>query len=90
MLNVLNGDMSIVGPRPPLPEEVELYQPWQRRRLRMRPGLTCLWAVAGRDKIDFNAWMRLDISYIENWSLGLDWSIILKTIPQVIAGRGAH
>ncbi len=88
--NVLNGDMSIVGPRPPLPEEVERYQPWQRRRLRMRPGLTCLWAIAGRDKIDFNAWMRLDISYIENWSLGLDWSIILKTIPHVIAGRGAH
>jgi exopolysaccharide biosynthesis polyprenyl glycosylphosphotransferase len=90
LLNVLTGDMSIVGPRPPLPEEVDRYQPWQRRRLRMRPGLTCLWAIAGRDRIDFNAWMRLDISYIENWSLALDWSIILKTIPHVIAGRGAH
>jgi exopolysaccharide biosynthesis polyprenyl glycosylphosphotransferase len=88
--NVLRGDMSIVGPRPPLPDEVDQYERWQRRRLRMRPGLTCLWAVAGRDHIDFNAWMRMDISYIENWSLQLDWSIILKTIPQVLAGRGAH
>ncbi len=90
LINVLKGDMSIVGPRPPLPEEVARYQPWQRRRLRMRPGLTCLWAIAGRDTVDFNSWMKLDISYIENWSLGLDWSIILKTIPYVIAGRGAH
>jgi exopolysaccharide biosynthesis polyprenyl glycosylphosphotransferase len=90
LYNVLRGDMSIVGPRPPLPEEVDRYERWQRRRLRMRPGLTCIWAVEGRDLIDFNAWMRMDISYIENWSLQLDWSIILKTIPYVLGGRGAH
>lgn len=90
LYNVLRGDMSIVGPRPPLPEEVDRYERWQRRRLRMRPGLTCLWAVSGRDLIDFNSWMRMDIKYIENWSLKLDWSIILRTIPHVLAGKGAH
>jgi exopolysaccharide biosynthesis polyprenyl glycosylphosphotransferase len=90
LYNVLRGEMSIVGPRPPIPEEVEHYELWQKRRLRMRPGLTCIWAVCGRDHIDFNSWMRMDISYIENWSLQLDWSIILRTIPHVLAGKGAH
>ena len=88
--NVLKGDMSLVGPRPPLPEEVEHYLPWQRRRLRMRPGLTCLWAVSGRDAVDFETWMRLDMEYIDNWSLALDWKILLRTIPHVLSGRGAH
>ena len=87
--NVLKGDMSLVGPRPPVPQEVALYKRWQRRRLRMRPGLTCLWTLAGRDAVDFETWMRLDMEYIDNWSLGLDWKIILRTIPSVIIGRGA-
>ena len=88
--NILKGNMSLVGPRPAVPEEVEQYQRWQRRRLRMRPGLTCLWALAGRDDVDFEAWMRMDMQYIDNWSLGLDWKILLLTIPKVISGKGAH
>ncbi len=88
--NVLKGDMSLVGPRPAVPEEVELYQTWQRRRLRMRPGLTCLWAVKGRDALDFDTWMKMDMQYIDNWSLALDWKIILRTIPRVLTGRGAY
>jgi lipopolysaccharide/colanic/teichoic acid biosynthesis glycosyltransferase len=72
-----------------VPEEVDQYERWQRRRLRMRPGLTCLWALAGRDELDFEEWMRLDLAYIDRWSLMLDWSIILRTIPHVLSGRGA-
>ncbi len=90
LINVFKGDMSIVGPRPPIPEEVSHYKPWQRRRLSMKPGLTCLWQINGRSKItDFEQWMKLDLQYIDNWSLKLDFKIFLKTIPVVLLGRGA-
>lgn len=88
--NVFKGDMSLVGPRPPLPREVENYDNWQRRKLSMRPGITCLWQASGRNKIaDFKEWMRLDLEYIDNWSLALDFKILFKTIPVVLFGVGA-
>ncbi len=88
LLNVLKGDMSLVGPRPALPEEVEKYERWQRRRLSMKPGLTCLWQVNGRNKIDFERWMRMDLDYIDNWRLELDFKILLKTIPVILSLNG--
>ncbi len=88
--NVIKGDMSLVGPRPPLPEEVDKYDNWQRRKLSMRPGITCLWQVSGRSKsADFNDWIKLDLEYIDNWSLKLDFKILLKTVPVVLFGIGA-
>ena len=89
LFNVLRGDMALVGPRPPLPKEVSQYYPWQRRKLSMKPGLTCLWQVNGRNNVNFEKWMKMDLEYIDNWSLWLDAKILLKTIPAVILGTGA-
>jgi exopolysaccharide biosynthesis polyprenyl glycosylphosphotransferase len=88
--NVFKGDMSLIGPRPPLPDEVKEYDCWHRRRLSMRPGLSCLWQISGRNKIiDFDEWVKLDLQYIDNWSLWLDIKIFFKTIPVVLFGTGA-
>ncbi|MFP2898585.1 exopolysaccharide biosynthesis polyisoprenyl-phosphate hexose-1-phosphate transferase EpsZ [Corallococcus sp. 4LFB] len=88
-LNVLRGEMSIVGPRPPVPSEVAKYETWQRRRLSVRPGLTCIWQVSGRNQISFEQWMYLDMQYIDHWSLTGDLRLLLQTVPVVITGRGA-
>jgi len=88
--NVFMGDMSLVGPRPPIPEEVTRYDNWQRRRLSMRPGITCLWQAGGRNKIeDFAEWAKLDLDYIDNWSFWLDIKILFRTVPAVLFARGA-
>ncbi len=87
--NVLRGDMSLVGPRPPIPEEVAQYSRWQRRRLSMKPGLTCLWQISGRNHIGYDKGIELDLEYIDSWSPSLDLKILLKTIPVVLTGRGA-
>jgi exopolysaccharide biosynthesis polyprenyl glycosylphosphotransferase len=89
LVNVLRGDMSIVGPRPPIPSEVARYEAWQRRRLSVRPGLTCVWQVSGRNEISFQDWMLLDMRYIDHWSLYGDFHLIWKTVPVVLTGRGA-
>lgn len=90
LVNVLLGHMSLVGPRPPIISEVEMYEPWQRRRLSMRPGITCIWQVSGRNDVNFERWMEMDLDYIDHWSLGLDFKLLLKTIPYVIIAKGNH
>jgi exopolysaccharide biosynthesis polyprenyl glycosylphosphotransferase len=88
--SVFKGDMSLVGPRPPLQTEVEHYESWHRRKLSVKPGITCLWQINGRNRIsDFNEWVKLDLEYIDNWSLWLDFKILFKTIPVVLLGIGA-
>jgi exopolysaccharide biosynthesis polyprenyl glycosylphosphotransferase len=89
LFNVLKGEMSLVGPRPPLPKEVKLYETWQRRRMSVKPGLTCLWQVSGRSSLSFDEWVAMDLRYIDNWSLGQDFRILLRTIPAVLTRRGA-
>jgi lipopolysaccharide/colanic/teichoic acid biosynthesis glycosyltransferase len=89
--NVLRGDMSLVGPRPPLPEEYARFEEWHKRKLAVKPGITCLWQINGRSEIcDFDEWARLDLQYIESWSLWADLRILVRTIPAVVRGRGAY
>ena len=89
LINVIRGEMSLVGPRPPLPDEVRKYQWLFRRRLSVTPGITCVWQVSGRSSTTFDEWMNMDRDYVENWSIWLDIKILLKTIPAVLFCRGA-
>ena len=89
LINILKGEMSMIGPRPPIPSEVEDYDIWQRRRLSMNPGLTCLWQITpNRNEVTFDEWMKMDLEYIDNWSLSLDLRILLKTAQAVLIGAG--
>ncbi len=90
LVNVLLGDMSIVGPRPPLPSEVAHYDDFAMRRLTVKPGITCLWQISGRSTISFDRWMELDNAYVDHWSPWLDLQILVRTIPAVLSGKGAH
>lgn len=89
LFNVLIGDMSLVGPRPPVPREVAKYSLSHRRRLAIKPGITCFWQISGRAEIDFSGQVQLDVNYIENQSLATDFSILMRTVPAVLSGRGA-
>jgi lipopolysaccharide/colanic/teichoic acid biosynthesis glycosyltransferase len=90
LFNVLKGDMSLVGPRPPLPREVAQYEEWQKGRLTVKPGMTGLWQVRGRSNLSFDEGVLMDLYYIENWSLRLYFQILLRTVPAVLFSRGAY
>jgi lipopolysaccharide/colanic/teichoic acid biosynthesis glycosyltransferase len=90
LFNVLKGDMSLIGPRPPVPQETAQYENWQWRRLDITPGLTCIWQVYGRSRVTFNQWMRMDIEYIRRRGLLHDLHLLFSTIPAVLFGSGAH
>ena len=90
LVNVLRGDLSLVGPRPPLVCEVRSYDDFARRRLTVKPGITCLWQISGRSNISFDEWMRLDNHYIDTWTPLGDLLILLETVPAVVRGEGAH
>ncbi len=90
LVSVLTGSMSLVGPRPPLPIEVDRYSSHERQRLTVTPGLTCIWQVSGRSDICFEEWVEMDLAYIRRWSLALDLRILLQTLPAVLSGRGAY
>lgn len=90
LFHVVSGKMTLVGPRPHLPEEVAAYTDRERRRLTVKPGITCIWQVSGRADIDFDQWIEMDLRYIDEWSLGLDMGLLARTIPAVLTGRGAY
>lgn len=90
LFNVLLGDMSLVGPRPPLPNEYAVFGPRERGRLSVKPGLTCIWQVSGRSDLDYDTWVEMDLEYISTWTLRRDLELIVRTIPAVITARGAY
>jgi lipopolysaccharide/colanic/teichoic acid biosynthesis glycosyltransferase len=90
IINVLKGELSLVGPRPPLPVEVEKYDEWEMKRMNVKQGITGLWQTSGRSELSFEEMARLDLYYIQNWSIEMDIKIILKTIPVILFGKGAY
>ena len=90
LIHVLSGKMSLVGPRPPLPEEVAAYSLWEAQRLLAKPGITCIWQTSGRSDLDFRTWVSMDIAYIRDWSLWLDVKLLVRTVPAVLSARGAY